>query len=1036
MGKFEDDSRRSSEKTSRKSTAVTSRRRSKSRSRSRSREKSSSRKIHRSQTTQLPGRISSGPYHFIGTPGTVIQKTPVIKSANKDDPFSIRRSQTTNDKKSDFLKEDDGLEQNYRAFEWEELDKDAERTWYDQEEEGIVDDEEDRHFIGDKNKFRAIEQELEARNSGQRKNLKALKDSEKDVENNKWELNRMLTSGVFKVGEIKVDLNEEEENRVVLMVHEIKPPFLDGRIVYTTQSSVIQVVKDPTSDFAVLARKGSAILKSVREKNDRSKMRERFWELAGSKLGNILKIEKPKEEEEKVEFTETGEVDYKKAGQFANALAKKSEAVSEFAKNKTIKEQREYLPVFSVRDELMKVIADNRVVIIVGETGSGKTTQLTQYLYEEGYCDYGIVGCTQPRRVAAVSVAKRVSEEMGCPLGSKVGYSIRFEECTSQDTIIKYMTDGVLLRESLNDPDLEKYSAIVMDEAHERSLHTDVLFGILKKVAQRRRDIKIIITSATMNAEKFSNFFGGAPCFFIPGRTFPVEVYYNKTPVEDYVEAAVKKAIEVHLQNPPGDILIFMTGQEDIEATCVLIVEKLDKLGEKCPRMNVLPIYSQLPSDVQAKIFEKSDIRKCIIATNIAETSLTLDGVKYVIDTGFCKLKVYNPKIGMDALQITPISQANANQRKGRAGRTGPGICYRLYTEAMFRSELLENTVPEIQRTNLANVVLLLKSLNIDNLLEFDFMDPPPQETILNSMYQLWILGALDNTGALTELGKKMAEFPLDPPLSKMLITAEQFGCTEEVLTIVSMLSVPSIFYRPKDREQESDNAREKLFVPESDHLTLLNVYHQWKSHNYSTEWCEKHFVHVKSLRKVREVRAQLRDIMEQQKIKLSSVPPTRYDLVRKAICSGYFVNAAKIKGIGDYINLRSGIPCKLHPSSALFSLGYAPDYIVYHELVMTTKEYMHCVTAVDPHWLAELGPMFYSVKDPTENRELKREKEKREMEQMQKEFERARTQQVQKEEDDIIRPFKRLNSQIIFAGTSRPKTPKTTKIFNPSSGD
>lgn len=303
----------------------------------------------------------------------------------------------------------------------------------------------------------------------------------------------------------------------------------------------------------------------------------------------------------------------------------------------------------------MTTIRDNKIVIVVGETGSGKTTQLTQYLHENGYSKYGQIGCTQPRRVAAVSVAKRVAEEMGEELGKKVGYSIRFEDVTSNETIIKYMTDGVLLRESLNDPDLEKYSAIVMDEAHERSLNTDVLFGLLKKVVMRRRDLKLIITSATMNAQKFSEFFGNVPIEYIPGRTFPIELFFAKTVFDDYVDAAVKQALTIHLQHGPGDILIFMTGQEDIEATCILIAERLSKLENVAP-MVILPIYSQLSSDVQAKIFEASDCRKCIVATNIAETSLTLDGVCFVVDTGFCKLKVYNPKIGMDALQITPIS--------------------------------------------------------------------------------------------------------------------------------------------------------------------------------------------------------------------------------------------------------------------------------------------------------------------------------------------------------------------------------------------
>jgi pre-mRNA-splicing factor ATP-dependent RNA helicase DHX38/PRP16 len=280
---------------------------------------------------------------------------------------------------------------------------------------------------------------------------------------------------------------------------------------------------------------------------------------------------------------------------------------------------------------------------------------------------------------------------------------------------------------------------------------TDVLFGVLRKVvAYRRSDLKLIVTSATLQADVFSNYFGGVPIFRIPGRTFPVDVLYAKTVQEDYVMAAVKQALQIHFNSPPGDILIFMTGQEDIEGTCQVLAEKMEKLtsgndddATKRKPLLVLPMYSQLPADLQAKIFDAAPagVRKCIVATNVAETSLTVDGIKYVIDTGFCKLKVYNPKIGMDALLVTPISRANANQRKGRAGRTGPGICFRLFTHLQFNNELMENSVPEIQRTNLSNVVLLLKTLGVSNLLEFDFMDPPPEENILNSLYQLWILG-------------------------------------------------------------------------------------------------------------------------------------------------------------------------------------------------------------------------------------------------------------------------------------------------------
>lgn len=424
---------------------------------------------------------------------------------------------------------------------------------------------------------------------------------------------------------------------------------------------------------------------------------------------------------------------------------------------------------------------------------------------------------------------------------------------------------------------------------------------------------------------------------------------FSKNPCEDYVDSAVRQVLSIHLSHPPGDILVFMTGQEDIEVTCQVINERLQELNDP-PPLTVLPMYSQLPADLQAKIFERTDenSRKVIVSTNIAETSLTVDGIIYVVDTGYNKLKVYNPKIGMDALQITPISQANANQRSGRAGRTGPGTCYRLYTEAAYRYEMYENNIPEIQRTNLANVVLLLKSLNVKNLLDFEFMDPPPQETILNSMYQLWILGALDNTGDLTPDGRRMVEFPLDPSLSKMLISSEIFGCSEEVLTIVSMLSVPSVFYRPKERAEESDAARERFFVAESDHLTLLHVYQQWKSNGFRDSWCVQHFVHPKAMRKAREIRTQLVDIIKSQKITLTSCS-TDWDIIRKCICAAYFHQAARLKGIGEYVNMRSGMPCHLHPTSSIHGRGFTPDYIVYHELVMTSKEYMQCVTAVDP---------------------------------------------------------------------------------------
>ena len=459
----------------------------------------------------------------------------------------------------------------------------------------------------------------------------------------------------------------------------------------------------------------------------------------------------------------------------------------------------------------------------------------------------------------------------------------------------------------------------------------------------------------------------------------------------------------IHITSPPGDILIFMTGQDEIEAACFSLKERMEQLIASSKRdvtnLLILPIYSQLPADLQAKIFQKPEdgARKCIVATNIAETSLTVDGIYYVIDTGYGKMKVFNPRMGMDALQVFPISRAASDQRAGRAGRTGPGTCYRLYTESAYLNEMLPSPVPEIQRTNLGNVVLLLKSLKIDNLLEFDFMDPPPQENILNSMYQLWVLGALSNVGGLTDLGWKMVEFPLDPPLAKMLLMGERLDCIDEVLTIVSMLSVPSVFFRPKERAEESDAAREKFFVPESDHLTLLNVYKQWKEHDYRGDWCNDHYLQVKGLRKAREVRSQLLDILKQLKIPLKSCGPD-WDIVRKAICSAYFHNSARLKGVGEYVNCRTGMPCHLHPSSALYGLGYTPDYVVYHELILTTKEYMQCATSVEPHWLAELGPMFFSVKDSDTSMLEHKKKQKEEKTAMEEEMEKLRRDQAEAE--------------------------------------
>ncbi|XP_030637765.1 pre-mRNA-splicing factor ATP-dependent RNA helicase DHX16 isoform X2 [Chanos chanos] len=630
----------------------------------------------------------------------------------------------------------------------------------------------------------------------------------------------------------------------------------------------------------------------------------------------------------------------------------------------SIQEVRRSLPVFPYRQDLLAAIRDHQILVIEGETGSGKTTQIPQYLHEEGYTKGGMkIGCTQPRRVAAMSVAARVAQEMGVKLGNEVGYSIRFEDCTSERTVLKYMTDGMLLREFLTEPDLASYSVIIIDEAHERTLHTDILFGLVKDIARFRPDLKVLVASATLDTERFSCFFDDAPVFRIPGRRFPVDIYYTKAPEADYLEACVVSVLQIHVTQPPGDILVFLTGQEEIEACCELLQERCRRLGSKISELLVLPIYANLPSDMQAKIFNPTPpgARKVVVATNIAETSLTIDGIIYVIDPGFCKQKSYNARTGMESLIVTPCSRASANQRAGRAGRVAAGKCFRLYTAWAFKHEMEETTVPEIQRTNLGNVVLLLKSLGINDLIHFDFMDPPPHETLVLALEQLYALGALNHMGELTKLGRRMAELPVDPMLSKMILASEQYKCSEEVLTIAAMLSVNnSIFYRPKDKVVHADNARMNFVIPGGDHLVLLNVYTQWVESGYSTQWCFENFIQFRSMKRARDVREQLEGLMDRIEVEVCSANGDSAP-IRKAITAGYFYHTARLSK-GGYKTVKHQQTVYVHPNSSLFE--EQPRWLIYHELVFTTKEFMRQVIEIESSWLLEVAPHYYKTKE------------------------------------------------------------------------
>ncbi|XP_054167487.1 putative pre-mRNA-splicing factor ATP-dependent RNA helicase PRP1 [Oppia nitens] len=635
--------------------------------------------------------------------------------------------------------------------------------------------------------------------------------------------------------------------------------------------------------------------------------------------------------------------------------------------------KRIQLPVWEYKEQFNDLMDNHKIIVLVGETGSGKTTQIPQWCVE--YCRNKCikigVACTQPRRVAAMSVATRVAEEMDVVLGQEVGYSIRFEDCSGPKTILKYCTDGMLLREAMSDPLLEAYSIILLDEAHERTLSTDILMGVLKQVVTKRSDLKIVIMSATLDAGKFQQYFDDAPLMNVPGRTHAVEIFYTPEPEKDYLEAAIRTVVQIHIcEEIEGDVLLFLTGQEEIEESCKRIKREIDNLGSDVGELKCIPLYSTLPPNLQQRIFEAAPPkkangaigRKVVVSTNIAETSLTIDGVVYVIDPGFAKQKVYNPRIRVESLLVSPISKASAQQRAGRAGRTRPGKCFRLYTEKAFKTEMQENTYPEILRSNLGMVVLQLKKLGIHDLVHFDFMDPPAPETLMRALELLNYLNALDDEGEMTDLGSIMAEFPLDPQLSKMLTASCEYNCSNEILSIAAMLSVPQCFVRPNEQKKAADDAKMRFAHIDGDHLTLLNVYHAFKQNHDDPNWCYENFINFRSLKSADNVRQQLSRIMDRFNLKRISTDFTSreyYINIRKALISGYFMQVAHLERTGHYLTVKDNQIVQLHPSSCL---DHKPEWVIYNEFVLTTKNYIRTVTDIKPEWLVRIASTYYNM--------------------------------------------------------------------------
>jgi len=622
------------------------------------------------------------------------------------------------------------------------------------------------------------------------------------------------------------------------------------------------------------------------------------------------------------------------------------------------------LPCYEARDKAVEMVKSNQSSVLIGETGSGKTTQVPQFLLQEGYADKLSIAVTQPRRVAAMSVAARVAQEMDVELGAEVGYLIRFEDVTSEKTKIKYMTDGMLLRECMIDPELRRYSVVILDEAHERTLATDILFGLIKKVLEKRSDLRCLVMSATLEAESFQDYWSAgtkhAPLLRVPGRMFPVETFFALRPQKDYVESAIDVVVNIHQQEGKGDILLFLCGEQEIEDACNEIQERADCTNKP---MLVLPLYSSLPMQQQRKVFPPAPegTRKIIVSTNIAETSVTIDGVVYVVDPGLVKQKLYNPRTHSESLLVSPISRASAMQRSGRAGRTRPGKCFRLYTLDTFNKELPESTYPEIIRSNLSSVVLQLKTLGVEDLVHFDFMEPPSPESMMRALEMLHFLGAVDDECDLTEAGKQMAVLPIDPHLSRALIASAHAGCVQEALCVVAMLSVPPPFQRPRQWQKMADKAHQYFASGMGDHLSLLNTMNHYAAADSKADFCRDSFLQERSMKQCEDVRKQLSGICRHQKLEAVS-EATKCESItvslRKCFLEGFFMQCAHIEQGGKhYVTVGESQMAYIHPSSFL---THKPEWVMFHETMVTDRLYMRTVTAITPEMLIEVRPEFY----------------------------------------------------------------------------
>lgn len=693
--------------------------------------------------------------------------------------------------------------------------------------------------------------------------------------------------------------------------------------------------------------------------------------------------------------------------------------------NKKIKlfESRKKLPIWSRKQDIQDALKQNDVLVLSGETGSGKSTQLPQFLLESEWCSK-CIAVTQPRRVAAISLARRVAEEMGTPLGSsspssKVGYSVRFDESTSPSTRIKYLTEGMLLQEMLRDSAMSQYSCVVVDEVHERSVNVDLLLGFLKQLVQgvnkrRKTPLKVVVMSATADVQSISRFFqepllvsriqhaadgengndAGAgteaswdglseagedeppeaqeqqvSSCHVEGRQYPVKLSYLDKPADDVIQASLERIFQIHCKEPmPGDVLVFLTGQETIQSLQKLVEEYAVNLTADYPKLLVLPLFAALPQNAQQRIFQPAppNTRKVILSTNIAETSVTVPGVRFVVDTGKAKIKQFRNRLALDSLLVKSISRSSADQRKGRAGREAPGQCYRLYTQIGYE-KLEKDAQPEILRCDLSQAVLTMKARGVNDVLGFPFLTPPPREAMEKALLQLLQLSALNENGTISPTGRKIARLPLTPALGRVIIEASAAACLSEVIDIVACLSVENIFLNTETEEvrEQAAEARAQLFRRSGDHLTLLAAVRAYASERTDRKvWAERHLISHRAMQSVMDVRKQLRAQCLQAKLLPSgtsfdsddgvkSVDEEQTDTILKSFLRGFGNNVARLCPDGSYKTFVGNQTVAIHPSSVLF--GRKGEAILYNEFVFTNKAYARGVSTIQLRWVEEM---------------------------------------------------------------------------------